>query len=102
MTLSHTQYLISALLTSTLDITDARQAGKPLMVGWNTEHTCGPIPAGTTNVRLIKGDKIKKDFVSFDITGGQQGNIKMTNNGGNVKFSGLKVKISILKNDHSS
>jgi len=74
-----------------IDITDARQAGKPLMVGWNTEHTCGPIPAGTTNVRLIKGDKIKKDFVSFDITGGQQGNIKMTNNGKNVKFSGLKA-----------
>ena len=83
------------LKSLTLDITDARQAGKPLMVGWNTEHECGPIPAGTTNVRLIKGDKLNNDFASFDISGGQQGNIKMTNNGSNVKFSGLKVNFHL-------
>merc|ERR1711935_1315331 len=60
---------------------------------------CGPVPANAENVRLYKGEQNEKDFAHFPISGGEQGDIKMTKNGDKLKFTGVKAEPVIEKAD---
>jgi len=80
-----------------IDLNDAKQNGEAALVGWNLEHECGPVPANAENVRLYKGEQNEKDFAHFPISGGEQGDIKMTKNGDKLKFTGVKAEPAMEK-----